>query len=59
VVGYGAAFSDPRFPSVGENELVNLGIHISTLSSAELIHCQSEAELLKLLHPNIDGLNFR
>lgn len=53
---YAAAFSDPRFPSVSEDELADLSIHISILSPAERIHCQSEAELLVLLRPNVDGL---
>jgi len=53
---YAAAFSDPRFPPLSENELVDLSIHISILNPTELIHCQSEAELLKQLRPNIDGL---
>lgn len=53
---FAAAFSDQRFPPVTENELEDLNIHISILNPAELIHCTSEAELLKLLRPNIDGL---
>ncbi|MFT7414681.1 MAG: AmmeMemoRadiSam system protein A [Methylophagaceae bacterium] len=53
---YGAAFSDTRFPQLTEEELADLSIHISILSPSELIHCQSEAELLQLLRPNIDGL---
>jgi AmmeMemoRadiSam system protein A len=53
---YAAAFTDPRFPPLTEDELEDLSIHISILNPAELIHCTSEAELLKLLRPNIDGL---
>lgn len=53
---YAAAFSDSRFLPVTEDELQDLSIHISILNPAELIHCESEAELLTLLRPNIDGL---
>ncbi|MDO7596084.1 MAG: AmmeMemoRadiSam system protein A [Pseudomonadota bacterium] len=53
---YAAAFTDPRFPPVTEDELEELNIHISILNPAELIYCTSEAELLTLLRPNIDGL---
>jgi len=53
---YAAAFADPRFPPVSADELVELDIHLSILSPAEVIHCRSEAELLQLLRPNVDGL---
>tara|TARA_R110001606_G_scaffold399222_1_gene582323 strand:- start:56496 stop:57047 length:552 start_codon:yes stop_codon:yes gene_type:complete len=53
---YAAAFSDTRFPPLTKDELADLSIHISILSPPELIHCQSEVELLKQLRPNIDGL---
>ncbi len=53
---YAAAFTDPRFPPVTEDELEDLNIHISILNPAELIYCTSEAELLTVLRPNIDGL---
>ena len=53
---YAAAFSDPRFPPVTEEELADLSIHISILHPAERIYCSSEAELLTVLRPNIDGL---
>jgi AmmeMemoRadiSam system protein A len=53
---YAAAFTDSRFPPVTEDELEDLSIHISILNPAELIYCTSEAELLTVLKPNIDGL---
>jgi AmmeMemoRadiSam system protein A len=53
---YAAALTDHRFPPVTEDELEDLSIHISILNPAELIYCKSEAELLTLLRPNIDGL---
>ena len=53
---YAAAFSDPRFPPLSENELSELSIHLSILSPAEVIPCQSETELIQQLRPTIDGL---
>lgn len=53
---FAAAFSDPRFPPLNETELNDLDIHLSILSPAELIRCQSEADLISQLRPNIDGL---
>lgn len=53
---YAAAFSDPRFPPLNESELADLSIHISILSPAERIPCQSETELIQQLRPDIDGL---
>jgi len=53
---FSAAFSDPRFPPLAEDELKDLSIHISILSPSEPIICQSEAELVAQLRPTIDGL---
>ncbi len=53
---YAAAFQDPRFPPLGEEELPFITISISILSEPEPIHVSSEAELLKTLRPGIDGL---
>ncbi|MCK5477569.1 MAG: AmmeMemoRadiSam system protein A [Methylococcales bacterium] len=53
---YAAAFSDSRFPPLSESELDDLSIHLSILSPAEIIPCQSEAELIQQLRPDIDGL---
>lgn len=53
---FAAAFSDPRFPALKEHELNELDIHLSILSPAEPIACQSEAELIHQLQPNVDGL---
>ena len=53
---YAAAFSDPRFPPLSEDELNDLSIHLSILSPAESIPCHSEADLIKQLRPDIDGL---
>jgi AmmeMemoRadiSam system protein A len=53
---YAAAFSDPRFPPLREEELAGLDIHISILSAAEPMCFSSESELLQQLQPGVDGL---
>ncbi|RKZ93682.1 MAG: AMMECR1 domain-containing protein [Gammaproteobacteria bacterium] len=53
---YAAAFSDPRFPPLIEDEINDLSIHISILNPAEIIPCSSEADLIEQLRPDIDGL---
>ena len=53
---YAAAFQDPRFPPVTEQELNLLEIHISILTPGEPMSFTSEEDLLKQLQPGIDGL---
>lgn len=53
---YGAAFEDPRFPKVSDNELDLLTISISILTPATAIEFTSEKDLLSQLRPGIDGL---
>lgn len=53
---YAAAFHDPRFPPLGEDELQGLEIHLSLLSPAEPMRFQSEEDLLDQIQPGIDGL---
>jgi AmmeMemoRadiSam system protein A len=53
---FAAAFKDPRFPPLAENELARLNIHLSLLTPAELLSFSSEDELLSLLVPFEDGL---
>lgn len=53
---YAAAFEDPRFPSLREDEFPKLEIHISVLSPPEPLHFGSEEELLAQLRPGVDGL---
>jgi AmmeMemoRadiSam system protein A len=53
---YAAAFSDPRFPPVSEQEFPDLEFHISVLTPALPMHFNSEADLLGQLRPGIDGL---
>lgn len=53
---YSAAFRDPRFSPLVREELPELAIHISVLTSAEPMHFDSEASLLEQLQPHVDGL---
>ncbi len=51
-----AAFSDPRFEPLREEELAGLELDISLLTPAEEMRFNSEQELLSQLRPGIDGL---
>jgi AmmeMemoRadiSam system protein B/AmmeMemoRadiSam system protein A len=53
---YRAAFSDPRFAPLSAQELAQLEIEISILSTPRLIEAASEQHLLKALRPDKDGL---
>lgn len=53
---WSAAFSDPRFPPLREEELDGLDIHISILTPAEPMQFSSEQDLLQQLQPGVDGL---
>lgn len=51
-----AAFKDPRFKQVTKNEFETLRLSISVLSPQAPMTFSDEADLLKQLRPNIDGL---
>jgi AmmeMemoRadiSam system protein A len=51
-----AAFADPRFPGLTAAEFEQLSIHISILSEPELMHFESEDDLLRQIRPGVDGL---
>lgn len=53
---YAAAFEDPRFMPLSEEELPLLDIHISILSKPEPMQFISEQDLIRQLRPNVDGL---
>lgn len=53
---FSAAFRDPRFPPLSEQELNDLELHISVLTPAKLLPCESEADLLRQMRPFKDGL---
>jgi len=51
-----AAFADPRFSPLEQEEWTDVHLHISVLSQLELLAVASEEELLAVLRPDIDGL---
>ena len=53
---FDAAFRDPRFPPVTENELAYLALHIAVLTPMEPLPCDSEEDLLQKVRPGQDGL---
>ena len=54
-----AAFHDPRFSSLSLSELDLVSIEISILSEPRPLHYLDAADLLKKIHPNIDGVILR
>ena len=56
---HGAAFADPRFPPVTEDEIEGLRIKVSVLSPAVPMQAESEADLVAGLRPGVDGLVIR
>jgi AmmeMemoRadiSam system protein A len=55
----GAALRDTRFPPVTREELKDVKLHISILSSLVPVPSQSAAELLSRLTPGVDGVVLR
>ncbi len=53
---FSAAFRDPRFHPLSEQEFAGLELHISVLTPAEPLPCESESELLQKMRPQRDGL---
>lgn len=53
---YAAAFRDPRFPRLTQNEYDRLQYHISILSTPEPVTFRDEQDLLQQLRPGMDGL---
>lgn len=53
---YAAAFNDPRFAPLQNNEFEGLDIHISILTPPEDFPIDAESDLLNQLVPNEDGL---
>jgi uncharacterized protein len=51
-----AAFDDPRLPALRAEDYPDHGVKISVLSEPEPIAAESEAELISVLRPGIDGL---
>jgi len=51
-----AAFHDPRFPPLAQDELADIDIEVSVLSSPEPIYPSDETELEGMLRPGVDGV---
>jgi uncharacterized protein len=51
-----AAFADPRFAPLENEEWPDVHLHISVLSALEPLAVTSEQALLDILRPNVDGL---
>jgi AmmeMemoRadiSam system protein A len=51
-----AAFQDPRFPPLREEELADIVIEVSILSAPEPLAYDGPEELIKKLRPHIDGV---
>lgn len=53
---HAAAFFDPRFPPLADEEVPDLEIHISVLSRPRAMTFNSEDDLAAQLRPGVDGL---
>jgi AmmeMemoRadiSam system protein A len=51
-----AAFKDPRFPPLANDEFNELEIHLSILTPAEPVVFTTEQDLITQLQPGLDGL---
>ena len=51
-----AAFNDPRFPKLTLEELVEVDIELSILTSPQVMSCIDERDCLSQLRPGVDGL---
>jgi AmmeMemoRadiSam system protein B/AmmeMemoRadiSam system protein A len=51
-----AALNDPRFPPVSPDEVAGLDVSISVLAPPVPLDVTSEAELLRIVRPGVDGL---
>jgi len=51
-----AAFNDPRFPPLTAPELAETEIEVSILTNPRELEYSDPGDLLKKLHPNIDGV---
>jgi AmmeMemoRadiSam system protein A len=56
---YNAAFRDPRFPPLTQEELGDVQIEISVLTPALRLEVDNEQDLLAKIRPGIDGLTLK
>lgn len=53
-----AAFSDPRFPPLTAGELQRTRVEVSLLTAPQAMTFSDEADALRQLRPNVDGIIF-
>jgi len=53
---FAAAFNDPRFPAMQQNEFEDIAIEISVLGKPQPMQFENEKDLLNQIRPAIDGL---
>ena len=53
-----AAFQDPRFPSLSREELDTTQVEVSLLSAPQAMSFSDEADALRQLRPQVDGVIF-
>lgn len=53
---WAAAFSDYRFPPLSASEWPQVSLHLSLLTAPERLDVATEARLLAVLRPSVDGL---
>jgi len=51
-----AAFQDPRFPPLSQDELEHISIEVSLLSEPQPVTFSDEADALSKLQPGVDGV---
>lgn len=56
---WAAAFSDPRFPGLTEDEYRDIDVHVSVLNELAPLQVAAETELLRVLRPDLDGVVLR
>jgi len=54
-----SAYGDPRFPPLSPAELERLDVHISILSTPRRMAVASEADLVRAIQPDVEGLVIR
>ncbi|MDU0347446.1 AmmeMemoRadiSam system protein A, partial [Actinomyces sp. MRS3W] len=54
-----AALRDPRFPPVTAAELPSLRLEVSVLTAPQPLDAASEQDVLRRLHPGVDGVVLR
>jgi AmmeMemoRadiSam system protein A len=53
-----AAFRDPRFPPLGEEELAHTRVEVSLLTPATPMQFSDESDAIRQMRPGIDGMIF-